>query len=290
MATTNTSESRLIENIAGDTPYIDITGDMVGDRIYLDPQDTGGFQIGKTITSYALEEGTSGNKAGTWNQLTATPTSDSSAFVSASVNMAKQTGANKGGSVKGTETYAIFEGTDGLSGGTFGNLSFASYRGTDPNNNNSSSTDVQGLYVKADTRTGSSGEISYMMGANIISEMNGSVNVDYLQGAHVTVKTNSGTVEGGVSAIIVDLDGTGATVNGDLEYLRIQNDGMPTVTGVARAINSLSVLPSLFNGSVEAAGLNDSAITEHADNSAAIAAGLSVGTHYRTGDLLKIVH
>lgn len=36
--------------------------------------------------------------------------------------------------------------------------------------------------------------------------------------------------------------------------------------------------------------LNIAFITEHADNAAAITAGLSVGTVYRTGDLLKIVH
>lgn len=32
------------------------------------------------------------------------------------------------------------------------------------------------------------------------------------------------------------------------------------------------------------------AVVEHADNTAAVAAGLAVGTQYRTGDLLKVVH
>jgi len=41
---------------------------------------------------------------------------------------------------------------------------------------------------------------------------------------------------------------------------------------------------------MQSAGMNNSTITEHADNAAAIAAGLTAGTHYRTGDLLKIVH
>ncbi len=31
-------------------------------------------------------------------------------------------------------------------------------------------------------------------------------------------------------------------------------------------------------------------LTEHADNAAAIAAGLTVGAFYRTGDFLKVVH
>jgi hypothetical protein len=64
---------------------------------------------------------------------------------------------------------------------------------------------------------------------------------------------------------------------------------MPSVGGTARAINSLSVLPSEFGGSIKAAGLINSAVTEHADNAAAVTAGLAIGTHYRTGDLLKIV-
>jgi hypothetical protein len=36
--------------------------------------------------------------------------------------------------------------------------------------------------------------------------------------------------------------------------------------------------------------INTQTVTEHTDNAAAIAAGLPVGTRYRTGDFLKIVH
>jgi hypothetical protein len=36
--------------------------------------------------------------------------------------------------------------------------------------------------------------------------------------------------------------------------------------------------------------INTQTVAEHADNAAAIAAGLPVGTRYRTGDFLKIVH
>ena len=36
--------------------------------------------------------------------------------------------------------------------------------------------------------------------------------------------------------------------------------------------------------------INTQTVSEHADNAAAIAAGLPVCTRYRTGDLLKIVH
>jgi len=36
--------------------------------------------------------------------------------------------------------------------------------------------------------------------------------------------------------------------------------------------------------------VNTQLVTEHVDNTAAIAAGLTAGTRYRTGDFLKIVH
>ena len=35
---------------------------------------------------------------------------------------------------------------------------------------------------------------------------------------------------------------------------------------------------------------NTQAVAVHADNAAAVAAGLPIGTRYRTGDFLKIVH
>jgi len=36
--------------------------------------------------------------------------------------------------------------------------------------------------------------------------------------------------------------------------------------------------------------INTQTVPVHADNAAAVAAGLSVGARYRTGDFLKIVH
>lgn len=289
MPYTNTNTQREIENIAGDTPYLDVTGDMIGDRIYLDPNNTNGFQIGKTITTYSTDESTSGNKAGTWNQIDVTPAGNSGAFASAAVNMAKQKGANTGGTIKGSEHYAIFEGTNGITGGVFGQTVFSSYRGTDPSGNNSS-IDTQGIYIKADTRSGSNGDINYLMGANIISESSGNGNVQYLQGMHVATKFNSGNVTDSAYVVLLDSDGTAGTISGDFAYMRIQNDGLPTISGTARAIDSASTLPSSFAGSVEASNFIDTGVAEYADNAAAIAGGLAVGTHYRTGDLLKVVH
>ena len=135
------------------------------------------------------------------------------------------------------------------------------------------------------------GNHEYVVGLNNIAKLdNPNATVGYLQGGHMTVQLNNGEVTDNLMCVIMDIDYSGGSVTGDLEYIRIQNDVLPSVSGVARAINSLSVLPSEFGGSIKSAGLINSAITEHADNTAAIAAGLSVGAHYRTGDLLKIVH
>jgi hypothetical protein len=121
---------------------------------------------------------------------------------------------------------------------------------------------------------------------------NANATVQYLQGQHCTVELGDGEITGNMTALLLDADYTGTgTISGDFEYLSIMADeNLPAVGGTARAIRSLSVLPSELAGSIQVAGLSDSAITEHADNASAIVAGLPIGTHYRTGDLLKIVH
>ena len=135
------------------------------------------------------------------------------------------------------------------------------------------------------------GDHGYVIAANVETRLdNTNATVDFLQGTHVSIQLLDGEVTDTLSIQVMDFDYTAGTISGDFEYLRIQNDTMPAVAGVARAINSLSVLPSVFGGSITAGGLVDTAIAEHADNAAAIAAGLAIGTHYRTGDDLKIVH
>ena len=50
----------------------------------------------------------------------------------------------------------------------------------------------------------------------------------------------------------MDFDYTAGTVTGDFSYLQIQNDNTSAVQGTARAINSLSTLPSVFAGDLSA--------------------------------------
>jgi len=168
---------------------------------------------------------------------------------------------------------------------------------------NEGSGDISGLYGTF-TTVNSNGEgaqdVDYMLGNTILMYFNnpnlavnrvGCINAQLMFNAATTINTEA-------YVMLLDTDftgvtGTDVTVNGDFSYLFIKPHtaaGVPSVTGTARAINSESTLPSVFAGSVKSAGMNNSAITEHTDNAAAITAGLSVGTHYRTGDLLKIVH
>jgi len=136
------------------------------------------------------------------------------------------------------------------------------------------------------------GDHGYVIGVNAEAKLdNPNATVDYLQGQHLSVELKEGDVTGALTVQLVDFDYTGAgVVSGDFAYVQIQNDNLPSVGGTARAIYCKSILPSEFGGSVQVAGLINSAVAEYADNAAAVTAGLAIGTQYRTGDLLKIVH
>lgn len=151
---------------------------------------------------------------------------------------------------------------------------------------------VAGSFSEAVVLGDGVGSHQYVIGNNQIAKLdNPNATVRFLQGAHCTTKLSDGEVTDNVMALILDLDHTGGSISGDFEYLRIQNDTFDSpVGGTARAINSLSTLPSEFGGSIQANSFIDTGVQEFADNAAAIAGGLAVGTHYRTGDILKIVH
>ena len=51
-----------------------------------------------------------------------------------------------------------------------------------------------------------------------------------------------------------------------------------------------ALLLALFQANFSAAAIVIASVPVYADNAAAVAAGLSVGKLYRTGDALKIVH
>ena len=160
----------------------------------------------------------------------------------------KNTGSTQADSNYGLFAKGEFEGTAGFTGFVIGGNLEGRYDGTGTNGANAT---VYGSYNLARATTAANGTVSYMIGANNLAKLEGAnVTATNLQGTHSTVELSNGTA-GDVIVQILDFDGTGGTVTGDLSYLQIQNDTMPTVAGTSRAIKSLSVLPSLFTGQVE---------------------------------------
>ena len=206
--------------------------------------------------------------------------------------------------------------------------------------------------------------IDYMIGDyNNLKLENTNATINNLGALNAQLSFNASVDVGEVYVCLLDINtttaGANSVVSGDLSFLCIKDHPtLPVVNGTARAIHSLSTLPSLFTGSIQTASelkqvtgdstwtvnngtivhldtdedwgyklnyeeglsftdgtgnntgrttilpgqayfegaveiagaLNVGATAEHANNAAAIAAGLIVGTHYRTGDVLKIVH
>ena len=161
----------------------------------------------------------------------------------------KHTGGVQTNSNYGLYAKGEFEGTAGFTGFVIGGNLEGRYDGTGTNGANAT---VYGSYNLARATTAANGTVSYMIGANNLAKVEGTnVVATNLQATHSTVELSNGTA-GDVIVQILDFDTTGGgTVTGDLSYLQIQNDTMPTVAGTSRAINSKSVLPSLFTGQVE---------------------------------------
>ena len=163
----------------------------------------------------------------------------------------KHTGATQANSNYGIYTKAEFEGTGGYTGIILGGTFEGRYDGSGTNGANAS---LYGSFSKARVTAASSGDIQYMIGSNVTSEMDSgtTTDVEFLQGQHTNVTFNSGNVSGDIAVNLLDFDYTAGTLQGDFAYLQIQNDPVPTpVTGTARAINSDSTLPSHFSGDVE---------------------------------------
>jgi len=161
----------------------------------------------------------------------------------------KHTGGVQTNSNYGLYAKGEFEGTGGFTTTTIGGYLEGRYDGS---GTNGATATVYGSYNLARSTSVANGTIDYHIGTISVSKIEGAnTTVNNLQGVHSTVELTNGTA-GDVIVQILDFDTTGGgTVTGDLSYLQIQNDTMPTVAGTKRAINSKSVLPSLFTGQVE---------------------------------------
>ena len=183
-----------------------------------------------------------------------------------SLSEAKHTGGSSAWYVRGSESSALIQG-----GGTI---------------------DAYGSFSEARVTTSVAGNHQRIIGSKVEADVfNINANITNLMGSSIKVELGHGQITE-VDVLHLEYhDQNNGNISGDFSYIKIDNDTMcPGLVGVARVINSESVLPSKFSGLMQSAGFLDSAVTEHADNAAAITAGLAVGTHYRTGDDLKIVH
>ena len=207
--------------------------------------------IGTVTPSYPLTVITEGTADGfdinLWSEIEKTGTSTGSAYGGffSSKGNSSETLAN----VVGSRNYAQ---DDGLGDTDFivGASHFAIANG------GGASAGVYGASTKAQSIGTNAQDIGYLIGSNIAAELNNpNASVRYLQGAHNTIKLGDGDVTDNAMALILDFDYTGTgVITGDFEYLRIQNDTLPVVSGTSRAINSISVLPSVFAGSLESTG------------------------------------
>jgi len=115
---------------------------------------------------------------------------------------------------------------------------------------------ISGVFAEGKVGGTGIGAHGYVVGSNNKAVLdNANATVQFLQGQHCTVVLGDGEVTDNVMSLILDFDYTGTgIITGDFEYLRIQNDALPAISGTSRAINSLSTLPSRFAGDIHAEG------------------------------------
>lgn len=179
-----------------------------------------------------------------------TTTTETGAFNRSFGSEITHTGSKKGSYLYANYSRAEMAGTGGFDGVLYGAYSEARYSGSGTNISWSS---MYGSQSKAKSMVGATGDIGYMIGANISSEMlSTGGDVEWLQGVHINTTLSGGNVSGAVSVALLDFDYTAGVIDGDFAYLQIQNDNVPAVSGHARAINSDSLLPSVFQGNIQA--------------------------------------
>ena len=182
------------------------------------------------------------------------------------INKENTSGAGFASNVYGTKSYAKANSTEivlnvggtwskaeHLGSGTTYYITGGTNRGYHTGSGNT--TTISGIFSEGKVGGTGAGAHTYVVGANNKSVLdNSNATVQYLQGMHCTVELGDGEVTDNMTALLLDADYTGSgTISGDFEYLSLMADtNLPTVGGTARAINSLSALPSEFAGTIEA--------------------------------------
>lgn len=111
---------------------------------------------------------------------------------------------------------------------------------------------IYGGFMEGSIIGSGTGTHPYLLGTYSKAIMNNAnATAVVMQAAQVRGLVSAGSV-GTATGLHVEMDYNGGTITGDTEYIRLQNDAVTTsVTGTARAINSLTTLPSKFAGLIE---------------------------------------
>jgi hypothetical protein len=114
---------------------------------------------------------------------------------------------------------------------------------------------LSGPLVRVEAKGNGTSLIDYIRGADVQSKLNSSgTTITNMQGLHTTCNLTAGTAND-IYVHVLDFDKSGGTIDNNFAYIKIQNDTVGTVGGTARAISSSSLLPSVFDGSIEATEL-----------------------------------
>ncbi len=137
-----------------------------------------------------------------------------------------------------------------------------------------------GSFFEASNR--GNGSVDRVDALQIRAENYGTGSVDTLKGIKIDAPRNNGVVLNSYGIHISDIRvGTG-------DNKAIQSDGGDVEFNGDLKLRSAGSLEAY--GDVKARGKVNCRHNEYADNASAISAGLLYGDHYRTGDIVKVVH
>ena len=172
----------------------------------------------------------------------------SSNLVGADIKIESEGDQPVAGMYAATNVSEYNEGT-ALNGLLIGSLDQAKYLG---NSSNVSWASVYGTYSIADVYSTSGGNLSFLIGSNIVSRArSGNTDINDVQGIHCSVDIQNANVEHAVVCVL-DYDGNGTgNINGNFSYLYLTDDVPANVGGQARAIDSRSTLKSQLAGALQ---------------------------------------
>ena len=220
---------------------IDVQGATTTDSINVGTA-TGGV-AGSQTTSKSTSTST-GTSVNTWIDVNRAHTATASGATYASVERVVSNSSFLDGGIVGSNQVGRQSGTGGAEY-IYGNQLTGEQTGSGPVDF------IIGTSVSANSSGNAASTVDYVRGVSIDAmQNNANGTVNFLQGTHVSANLTAGTV-GEVNVELLDFDYTAGTITGDLSYIRIQNDDTSMVAGTARAIHSISTLPSLMAGDME---------------------------------------